>query len=51
MAKLKDMFNEVAAVIKTEILQKYLLHMHRFKKGKERKEQQADRWGDVKQGR
>ena len=24
MAKLKDMFNEVAAVIKTEILQKYI---------------------------
>lgn len=37
MAKLKDMFNEVAAVIKTEILQKYLLHMHRFKKGKKEK--------------
>lgn len=37
MAKLKDMFNEVAAVIKTEIFQKYLLHVHRFKKEKKKR--------------
>lgn len=31
MAKLKDMLNEVAPVIKLDILQKYFLHIHRFK--------------------
>lgn len=31
MAKHKDMLNEVAPVIKLDILQKYFLDIHRFK--------------------
>lgn len=31
MAKLKDMLNEVAPVIKLDVLQKYFLDIHRFK--------------------
>lgn len=32
MAKLKDMLNEVAPMIKLDILQKYFLHIYRFNK-------------------
>lgn len=49
MAKLKDMLNEVATVIKPGILQKYFLHLDRFKG--EKIVLQADGWEDVRKGR
>lgn len=49
MAKLEDMLNEVATVIKLGVLQKYFLHLDKFK-GK-KIVLQADGWENVRKGR
>lgn len=50
MAELKDMLNEVAPVIKLDILQKYFLHIHRFKEI-QKNPAGCDGWGAVRKGR
>lgn len=41
MAKLKDMLNEVAPVIKLDVLQNYFLQIYKFKEIKKKKTLQA----------